>query len=208
MNLIYDFVSGEFSKRWMESQDNIAKAATGAIVEAADIAKAKGRAAIASGGFSSKWQNALRAKVYPQGGISMKPAAFIYHKIPYAWVFEEGAAISGKPMLWLPLPSVPKGRGNRQLSPQEYIAEIGPLVKAKGRDILLGQGSTAGILRASSRSVRLRKSAVAGGTALGDWVPLYVGHTTVGDPQKFDIVGAVRSVEAQLGELYIKHLET
>jgi hypothetical protein len=206
MNLVYDFVSGEFLKRWMESQDNIAKAATGAIIDAADIAKTKGRAAIASGGFSSKWQNALRAKVYPQGGVSMKPAAFIYHKIPYAWVFEEGATISGKPLLWLPLPGVPKGRGNRQLTPQEYMEAIGPLIKVKGRDILLGQGT--GILRASKRAVRIKKKAVAAGTALGDWVPMFVGHSTVGDPQKFDIIGAVRSVESQLGELYIKHLET
>jgi hypothetical protein len=38
---------------------------------------------------------ALRVNIYPPQGDSMRPAAFIYHKIRYAGVFEEGAVISG-----------------------------------------------------------------------------------------------------------------
>ena len=37
----------------------------------------------------------------------MRPAAFIFDKIRYAGVFEEGAVIRGQPFLWLPLAGVP-----------------------------------------------------------------------------------------------------
>src|SRR3954470_15419731 len=94
-----------------EIQRPIAKAATAAVREAGDIAKRNGRANIAAAGFSRKWQNALRVNVYPQHGDSLRPAAFIYHKIRYAGVFEEGAVIRGQPLLWLPLPTVPIRRG-------------------------------------------------------------------------------------------------
>ena len=45
----------------------MAAAATAAVREAADTVKSKGRANIAAGGFGRKWQNALRANVYPRG---------------------------------------------------------------------------------------------------------------------------------------------
>jgi hypothetical protein len=83
-----------------------------------EIAKRDGRASIAAGGFGPKWQNALRANVYPRGGDSIRAAAVIYHKVPYAIAFEEGAIIQGKPLLWLPLPTVPIGRGGRPIQPR------------------------------------------------------------------------------------------
>src|SRR5947207_10708332 len=79
-----------------EMQRPIAKAATAAIREAGEIAKRDGRASIAAAGFSRKWQNALRVNIYPPRGDSMRPAAFIFDKIRYAGVFEEGAVISGQ----------------------------------------------------------------------------------------------------------------
>ena len=80
-----------------EVQKPIAKAATAAMKDAGDVAKRTGRSSIASAGFSRKWQNALRVNIYPAQGDSMRPAAFIFHKIRYAGVFEEGAVISGQP---------------------------------------------------------------------------------------------------------------
>jgi hypothetical protein len=69
-----------------EMQRPIARAATAAIREAGEIAKRDGRASIAAAGFSRKWQNALRVNFYPPQGDSMRPAAFIFHKIRYAGV--------------------------------------------------------------------------------------------------------------------------
>jgi len=43
----------------------MARAATAAMKETAEIAKSKGRASIDAGRLSKKWQNALRANVYP-----------------------------------------------------------------------------------------------------------------------------------------------
>ena len=99
-----------------ELQKPIAKAATAAMKDAGDVAKRTGRSSIASAGFSRKWQNALRVNIYPAQGDSMRPAAFIFHKIRYAGVFEEGAVIRGQPLLWLPLGNVPVRRG-RPMTP-------------------------------------------------------------------------------------------
>jgi hypothetical protein len=107
-----------------------AKAATAAIREAGEIAKRDGRASIAAAGFSRKWQNALRVNFYPPQGDSMRPAAFIFHKIRYAGVFEEGVVIGGQPLLWLPLPNVPLRRG-QPMTPSQYARSIGPLVSVQ-----------------------------------------------------------------------------
>src|SRR5262245_61158321 len=109
-----------------EVQRPIAKAATAAVREAGEIAKQNGRGSIAAAGFSRKWQNALRVNIYPAQGDSLRPAAFIYHKIRYAAVFEEGAIIGGQPLLWLPLSTVPLRRG-RPMTPSQYARAIGPL---------------------------------------------------------------------------------
>ena len=83
-------IAGGFAKAMEDAQRPIAKAATAAIREAGDIAKRNGRASIAAAGFSQKWQNALRVNIYPPQGDSLRPAAFVYHKIRYAGVFEDG----------------------------------------------------------------------------------------------------------------------
>ena len=107
-----------------ELQKPIAKAATAAMKDAGDVAKRTGRSSIASAGFSRKWQNALRVNIYPAQGDSMRPAAFIFHKIRYAGVFEEGAVIRGQPLLWLPLGNVPVRRG-RPMTPSQYVRSVG-----------------------------------------------------------------------------------
>src|SRR6476660_1747564 len=67
-----------------ELQAPIATAATAAMKDAGDVAKRVGRSSIAAAGFSRKWQNALRVNIYPAQGESLRPAAFIFHKIRYA----------------------------------------------------------------------------------------------------------------------------
>ena len=127
---ISDVAKGFLDTVVKEIQRPIAKAATAAIREAGEIAKRDGRASIAASGFSRKWQNALRVNIYPPQGDSLRPAAFIYHKIRYASVFEEGAVIGGQPLLWLPLPTVPLRRG-RPMTPSQYARSVGPLVSVQ-----------------------------------------------------------------------------
>jgi hypothetical protein len=137
------FAFSEVAKNFIDTitkelQRPIAKAATAAVREAGEIAKRNGHASIAAAGFSRKWQNALRVNVYPPLGDSMRPAAFLFHKIRYAGVFEEGAVIGGQPLLWLPLPTVPLRRG-RPMTPSQYGRSVGPLVSVEqpGRPPLL-----------------------------------------------------------------------
>lgn len=178
-----------------EMQRPIAKAATAAVREAGDIAKRNGRASIAAGGLSRRWQNALRVNVYPKQGDSLRPAAFVYHKISYARVFEEGAVIQGKPMLWLPLPGVPSRRG-LAMTPSQYVRSIGPLVSVQrpGKPPLLFAGPHSG------RGGRKAK------TSNGERKPLYVGLSSVAIHKRFYIKGAVQKAAAQLPSLYAKYL--
>ena len=76
--------------------------------------QAKGRADIAAAGFSRRWQNAFRVDVFPRGRkVSVDAAAWVFHKIPYAEVFEEGATIRGRPYLWIALPGTPTRIGGQ-----------------------------------------------------------------------------------------------
>ena len=66
--------------------------------ETAAKAVAEGRSNIASAGqFGDRWQQGLQYKM--QGGA--EPSAIIF-TVGYAGVFEHGATISGKPLLWIP----------------------------------------------------------------------------------------------------------
>jgi hypothetical protein len=175
-------MAGQYEKAFTGHYGQIAHAATGAIKEAADLAKSAARANIAGAGFSGRWQNALRANTYPKTGESVDAAAFIYHKIDYAGIFEHGGAISGKPLLWLPIGKNLPG-GNRQ-SPAKYAAAHGGLkvVKQGGKVFLVGKVG--------------RKT-----------VPLFVGVSTVTMPKKFDVITTVKKVAAKLPELYSKNLK-
>jgi hypothetical protein len=203
----FDFTPGEFVRAFDDQVAKIASAATAAVADAGEIAQKAGRASIAGGGFSSRWTNALRLKMY--GVNSPQPAAFLYHKISYAGVFETGMTITGKPLMWLPLPNVPLGNGGRQLKPSEYIDRIGPLtfVNVPGKPLLVGRASSAGIARATERAVRFRKKALRAGAVFGQPVPLFVGVSSVTDPSKFDVTGAIKQAGEKLGELFVKHLE-
>jgi hypothetical protein len=210
LRLVYEFVSGEFLRLQLAERAKMARAATAAVHDAGELAKKGGRASIAAAGFSAKWQNALRADYFPKGRDSLSPAALIYHKIEYSEAFEEGSTIDGKPLLWLPLPNVPLGAGGKQLTPQQFVARIGPLasVNLPGKPpLLVGRGSLSGILRATNKSVRVRKRALRGGNILGEEVPLYIGLPDITDPKKFDVVAAINDAAADLGELYLKYFE-
>ena len=177
-----------------EIQRPIAKAATATIREVGEIAKRNGRASIAASGFSRKWQNALRVNIYPPQADSMRPAAFIYHKIRYAGVFEDGAVIGGQPLLWLPLPGVPIRRG-RPMTAAQYARSVGPLVSVQ-------RPGKPPLLFAAPRAGRRGRRAAAG----AERKPLYVGLTSVAIAKRFDIKGAAQKAAAQLPALYAKNL--
>lgn len=54
----------------------------------------------APGNWGSRWLEGLQAKV-TEGGGNIRIS--VTHKIPYFGVFQDGAVINGRPMLWIPL---------------------------------------------------------------------------------------------------------
>lgn len=210
VRLTLSAVAGGFFRALTEGEKPMARAATAAVREAADLAKAGGRASIAAAGFGKKWQNALQAKVYPRGRDSMRAAALIYHKVPYAEVFEQGAVIHGKPYLWLPLPNAPFGSGGKRIPPSKFRELVGsPLytIRRPGKPPMLGANvrmtnKRAG--RAISLSL-LRRGRNPGGRGTVQLVPLYVGVDAANITKRFAIIDAIERAATRLPELYLKH---
>ncbi|HVR68183.1 MAG TPA: DUF6441 family protein [Verrucomicrobiae bacterium] len=91
-----------------DKQRPVAEAAVAALRETAANAVQEGRQDIAAAGpgfTRAKWQSGLqyRTKEATEGGEpSLQATATIFHKYGIAGVFEHGATIQGKPMLWIP----------------------------------------------------------------------------------------------------------
>jgi hypothetical protein len=100
----------------------VAKAAVAALREAAADAVQEGRRDIAAAGrFGPKWQEGLRYRTTgaTEGGLpSLNAVATISHKYGYAAVFEYGAVIQGKPLLWIPTTkgAPPPGKSGKKLT--------------------------------------------------------------------------------------------
>jgi Family of unknown function (DUF6441) len=96
--------------RWLQiirdKQRPVATAAVAALREAAADSVQEGRSNIAGAGrFKGKWLSGLQYRTIggAEGGEpSLQAKAIIFHKFGIAGVFEHGATISGKPMLWIP----------------------------------------------------------------------------------------------------------
>ncbi len=203
-----------FLRAFMAAEEPIARAATAAVGEAGERIKVAARADIAAAGFSRKWQNALRVDRYPRGHeVSVNAAAHVYHRIPYAWVHEEGATIHGQPLLWLPLSNAPDKIGRFRMTPRRYP---GPLqfVRRAGKPPLLV--AKLGISRGRAEkgvgkiTLAAARKGVAGGgkNRVVRSVPMFVGISTVRLRKRFGILAIVRREAARLAGLYAKHLRT
>jgi hypothetical protein len=218
IRLIYAAAVGKFEEAFREVQKPIAKAATLAMADTVDQAVDVGRAAISSQGFSSRWQNALRGKAYPTGGsFSMKPAGWIYHKIPYAGVFEQPTTISGD--MWLRLSNAPQKDGRDPLTPRLVRKRFGDIlspVSSKGKRLLVvrlplpsGQDPqsvkvTPTMLRSAIRAGQ--KSKGKRGTTVQS-VPLFHGVSAVSLRKRFNIEGATRQAADSLGSFYVRNFQ-
>ena len=131
LRLTYAAVTGQFTVAVRAMQKPIATAATASIKDLAAEIVSKGRGNIASAGFSTRWQKGLVVTVTPKEGASIDCEAHVFHKRGFATVFETGMQISGKPLLWLPLPTLPDKIGSQPMTPKNFIRSIGPLYSLK-----------------------------------------------------------------------------
>lgn len=199
---------GAFAETMTAIAEPMAHAGTAAIRKIGEEVKTKARASIAAAGFSLRWQQALRVDVYPVRGESLDAAAHIYHRIPYAGVFERGASIPGRPLLWLPLSQTPTRGGGRRLTPAQYIASIGPLhtIHRPGKPPLLAglinDGRTVGGRVTPSR-LRDGHRAKAGQARS---IPLFVGVRQVDIRARFGVMGIVEDARSNLARYFIDNL--
>jgi len=88
-----------------DKRRKLATAAVAALRETAANAVQEGRGNIAGAGkFRGGWVSGLqyRTRGATEGGEpSLDAKAVVFHKIGLAGVFEQGATISGKPLLWI-----------------------------------------------------------------------------------------------------------
>lgn len=208
----FAIVKGEFEKAMAETIKPIAEAGTAAIREASEIGKRDGRTSIATAGFSKKWQNALRADVFPKRVTSANAAANFYHAIPYAGVFEEGATIRGKPRLWVPLSTTPKVSARARLTPKSFTQAFGPLFSLQNaRKPVLAANLTVSKSAAKRgppykpTKAGLRKGAAGQGIVRA--VPVFVGVDTVNIRKRFKLAAAFERAADQLPALYVKNLK-
>lgn len=174
---------GQFDKAFKEASMPIEDAGTKALRQLGDAIKKEGRAEIAAGGLSRKWQNALRVNVYPKSGTSMNAALWAFHKIPYADVFEKGLSIAGRPLLWIPLKSTKK-IGRRRPTPSDYASQVGDLVS-------INRPGLAPLL--AGRTSRSKK---------GELTPLFVGVPSVKMPRLFRLMRIFEKNAGRLAELF------
>jgi hypothetical protein len=196
----FDEVVSDFAK--LQGQ-----AAQEAIKDVAAYMIAKGRANIAAAGFAGGLENTLNVST---SFSSNRDVARVSHGVPYAMVFEHGATIEGKPLLWLPLPGTPKTIGARKMTAKLYEQEIGPLFYVKGGKypMLYGYGGGApaeSALKAQpSRSKRLTNADLRSRT--GEKIPLFIGLSSVTISKKLDILGIARQAAEMIPDFYEKHL--
>jgi hypothetical protein len=198
----YTYDEGAFETAFGASTTVLQEAAQKAIAAAGEIVKQEGRAEIAAAGLGSGFVRALRVDIYPKGRNSLNATAHIYHKIPYAGVFEEGSTIRGNPRLWLALPSTPQRYGRKPMTPELFRKSIGPLsfVKRPGKRPLLVAKAKKGKNMTKISLSRFRSGSKGDGPFVS--VPVFVGLDTVSIRKRLNITGIIRKARERLPELY------
>ncbi len=158
-----------------EKQKPVTEAAVAALHDVASDAVQEGRRDIAAAGrFGPKWQKGLNYSLKNEG---LQSEAVIFHKYGFAGVFEYGATIAGKPLLWIPTtPGAPSPKRSRKKLVSVNIAGRAPMLFDKmDRD-------------------RHKK-------------PLYIGVPQVRIKKRFHITEIVKKHAKEIAFAFIKHFK-
>lgn len=207
----YKSKPGIFEQAFKAITDDIATAAQDTIVEVGNFAKNESRNDIVAAGLGPKFANALRLNIYPKVGPSINATAQIFHKIPYAGVFEEGAQIRGKPLMWIPFNDVPQKLGSKKaMTPKNFEARVGPLqfVRRAGKPPLLvakmkvSRGKT-------SDKITLAKLRAASSTTTEKVrsVPIFVGVSSVNIRKRLNIVAIVKRARDMMPAIFASKIK-
>lgn len=213
LRVTLDIISGDFERQAEEHARTVARTSTLAMREVQGDVKSKGRANIAAAGFSRRWQNALRVDLYPPRGDAANPAVYLFHRIQYAGVFEDGATIQGRPMLWLPLPHTPKRVNRERMTPDLFIRGVAPLVSLRSRRGTPLLGARVRLSEAQRAQVRpritmgkLRRGADAKRGTLVT-IPMFHGVPTTRINKRLNIREICAVARDSIPTLYAKHFK-
>lgn len=224
MKLDYQHSKEEWKAAARSIRGTIAGATRAAFQDLAVQVQRQGRAEIARSGLSRRWQTGFRTYVFPRRivpGATTELAMRGQHRIGFANVFERGARIGGKPLLWIPLPTAPKRINGRPTTAGSYVRNVGPLhsINRPGRPPLLagyamrapsgGRSASVAQLRTGQRNARRRQARAAFGGRLGARpvsVPLFVGLPAVRIRDRLNISAVYERARRDLPNLYAKRL--
>lgn len=205
----------EVRKRIESLKTPASKAIIATFRQAAAMIQEGGRREIEAAGLGPRWVRGFNVKVTVPNGKELSPVLIGRHRIGYANVFERGATITGRPLLWIPLPTAPK-LGRRRLTPRLYFQNIGPLhlIKRPGRAPLLagdavrvparGAAVSASSLRTGAKRAAQNKSRRR--RLKVNSVPIFVGVPAVRIAQRLNVSEVYADVRRMLPELYRKNL--
>jgi hypothetical protein len=208
LRLKYSYKPGVFERVLNAPYVNMAAAAQSAIAKAGDSVKAEARTDIASAGLGKGFVQALRVDIYPKGRNSLNASAHVFHKIPYAGVFEEGATIRGKPRLWLPLSDVPKRIGKKRMTPQLFTERVAPLQYVKppgGKPLLVAKMRSSRSTKVTLARIRAANTGAGNGKIIS--VPIFVGIDTVAVKKRLKIQSIINRAVSRLPELYASYFK-
>lgn len=172
----------------------IKQASTEAMEDWSKIALRAGRKAIRGGGgrftSSPRFSRALRVNVYENTGLD--PAAFFYHKVPYAGIFETGGTIRGRPFLWLPTDAVARGIKTPKQFKRFYPGKTLRTARRKGKPPMLV---------ADLGTYKLKR-----GGFRPKFIPVFVAVPSVDINKRFAVRKAIEAALPELGELYARKM--
>lgn len=158
------------------AQDRITRTVAATMRDAREEILKRGRADIRAGGkFRKRWTDALHADPVQTSTASI---INVFHTIPYFNVFEFGATIRGKPLLWIPLKFASDAKGVRA---RGYPGGLFRVDRSGKAPLLL--------------SIATKK-------------PKYFGKSQVKIPRKFHIRTIAAEVSRQLKVFYSRHFRS
>lgn len=235
MQLRFEQKADDWKAAAKQIENTIFGAARGAFQDLARIVQADARSEIAGAGFKGKWVSGFRTYIYPRTPgqedvtqLTMRG----FHSYNIANVFERGANVAGKPLLWVPLATAPNSVRGKPTTPARLISAgvrlhridrggkpllIGSILRpsrgqkkrtlvklARGRFVQSGQVTVAQLLNAQRniRRTQVRRAFGVSGGLQTVSIPLFVGLRSVEIKKKFNISAIYELGRSQLPDLY------
>lgn len=177
LNLEGERIGPKFVRVSQKNKKLVNAAARGAAQDVVDYVVPIARQNITQAGkFGSRWTNGFQGKV-TEGGGNIK-VTFI-EKVPYWRVFEFGAVIHGRPLLWIPLSFATDAQG---VKARDYPGKLFRVDRKHGAPLLMAPGKPA--------------------------QPKYFGKTSVRIPKKFHLRDIIRDGAKKLKLFYSERVKS